>query len=73
MPSKQTKQTFAFGAATYGEALVKSHEYAQGKFAPYDVRKEADQCFAIYQSGDTNRYFASGCERKVADGYLRRW
>ena len=66
-------QQFLFGAATYGEALVKAREYAQGKFAPSDFRREADQCFAIYQSGDTNRYWASGCERKVADGYLRRW
>ncbi len=67
------KPTFAFGASTYGESLIRAREYASTRWAPYDVRKAADDCFAIYQSGDVARFDRERCARKVDDGYLRRW
>ena len=68
-----TKQTFAFGAKTYGEALVRAREYASTRWTPYEVRKAADDCFTIYQSGDILRFDRERCARKIDDGYLRRW
>jgi hypothetical protein len=72
---KQNKPnpTFNFGASTYGESLIRAREYASTRFAPYDVRQAADQCFGIYQSGDHERFAREGCYRKVDDGYVRRW
>ena len=74
MSQRQNKKpTFAFGASTYGEALIRARDYASTRWAPYEVRKAADDCFAIYQRGDVAGFDRQGCARKVDDGYLRRW